>query len=139
LSLINRQATQGLLPWCDSNATGVIVYSPMQSGLLSGRWTAERMAQLPSDDWRRESPDFTVHLPQNLALANALIPIAERNQTTQAAIAIAWVLQQRGVTGAIVGAGRPNQIDDWIDAATLALTDEDLTQISEAINESNDQ
>jgi aryl-alcohol dehydrogenase-like predicted oxidoreductase len=139
LSLINRQATQDLLPWCESNATGVIVYSPTQSGLLSGRWTAERVAQLPSDDWRRESPDFTVRLAQNLALAKALIPIAQRHKTTQAAIAIAWALQQRGVTGAIVGARRPNQIDEWIDAATLALTDEDLAQISEAINESNHQ
>ncbi|MEA2504104.1 MAG: hypothetical protein QOG36_1147, partial [Actinomycetota bacterium] len=113
--------------------TGVIVYSPMQSGLLTGAFTAERVAGLPEDDWRRRSGEFTVNLEQNLALAEALRPVAERHGVTQAAIAVAWTLVWPGVTGAIVGARRPDQVDSWLPAADLELTDEDLDELAAAI------
>src|SRR3954466_7914375 len=78
-SLIHREAADDLIPWCADNGTGVIVYSPMQSGLLTGRMTAERAAGLPDDDWRRSHDDFTGHnLTRNLALADGLRPVAER-------------------------------------------------------------
>jgi aryl-alcohol dehydrogenase-like predicted oxidoreductase len=105
----------------------------MQSGLLTGAFSPERVASLPDDDWRRRSPDFTTRLGANLALADALKPIAERHRTTQSAVAVAWTLSWPGVTGAIVGARRPDQIDGWIDAATLKLTSEDKAQLAAAI------
>jgi aryl-alcohol dehydrogenase-like predicted oxidoreductase len=114
LSLINRAATDDLLPWCSQNETGVVVYSPLQSGLLTGRWSSARVAALPADDWRHAAPYFTTRLDLNLSLAQAPKPIAERHQTSQAAVALAWAVAQVGVTGAIVGARRPEQIDDWI-------------------------
>jgi aryl-alcohol dehydrogenase-like predicted oxidoreductase len=133
LSLINRQAAADLIPWCRDHETGVIVYSPMQSGLLTGAFTAERVAGLPEDDWRRRSGEFTVNLERNLALAEALRPVAERHGLTQAAIAVAWTLVWPGVTGAIVGARRPDQVDSWLPAADLELTDEDLDELAAAI------
>jgi aryl-alcohol dehydrogenase-like predicted oxidoreductase len=133
LSLINRQAAADLIPWCRDHETGVIVYSPMQSGLLTGAFTAERVAGLPEDDWRRRSGEFTVNLERNLALAEALRPVAERHGVTQAAIAVAWTLVWPGITGAIVGARRPDQVDSWLPAADLDLTDEDLDELAAAI------
>jgi aryl-alcohol dehydrogenase-like predicted oxidoreductase len=134
-SLILRDAATDLLPWCRDHETGVIVYSPMQSGLLTGAFTAERVAGLPEDDWRRRSEEFTTHLERNLALAEALRPVAERHGVTQAAIAVAWTLAWPGVTGAIVGARRPDQIDSWLPAGDLQLTDEDLDELAAAIEE----
>jgi aryl-alcohol dehydrogenase-like predicted oxidoreductase len=135
-SLINRDAATDLIPWCREHETGVIVYSPMQSGLLTGAFTADRVAGLPNDDWRRRSDEFTGdNLGRNLALAEALRPVAERRGVTQAAIAVAWTLAWPGVTGAIVGARRPDQIDSWLPAVDLALTDEDLDELAEAIEE----
>ena len=112
----------------------MIVYSPMQSGLLTGAFSAERVAGLPEDDWRRRDAQFTgVNLERNLALARALHPIAERHGVTQAAIAVAWTLAWPGVTGAIVGARRPDQVDSWLPAADLELTDDDLDELEVAI------
>lgn len=134
LSAIRRDAAARELPWCAEHDTGVIVYSPMQSGLLTGSFTAERAARLPADDWRSRSPHFRGEgLRRNLALADALRPVAERHGTTVAAVAIAWTLAWPGVTGAIVGARSPAQVDGWIDAATLVLTDGDLDEIAAAI------
>jgi aryl-alcohol dehydrogenase-like predicted oxidoreductase len=132
-SLINRAAGADVIPWCDKHQTAVIVYSPMQSGLLTGAFTAERVASLPDDDWRQHSPEFTTRLDANLALADALIPIAKRHGTTQSAVAVAWTLSWPGVTGAIVGARRPDQIDGWIDAATVELSRDDLADLAAAI------
>ncbi len=116
-SAIHRDAAERILPWCKHHDTGVIVYSPMQSGLLTGRFTAERAAALSPDDWRSRVPDFTgERLTRNLALADALKPIAARHETTVAAVAVAWTLAWPGVSGAIVGARSPEQIDGWIDA-----------------------
>jgi aryl-alcohol dehydrogenase-like predicted oxidoreductase len=133
-SMIHRDAAAAEIPWCAQHKTGVIVYSPMQSGLLTGKFTAERAAKLPPDDWRSRSPDFTGEgLRRNLALADALKPVAQRHGTSVAAVAVAWTLAWPGVTGAIVGARNAAQVDGWLDAASLTLTDADLDEIADAI------
>jgi len=133
-SAIRRDAAAAELPWCRAHDTGVIVYSPMQAGLLTGRFTQARAGALPADDWRSRSDEFTGEkLGRNLALAAALAPIAERHGTSTAAVAVAWVLAWPAVTGAIVGARNAAQVDGWLDAATLELTPADLTEIAAAI------
>jgi aryl-alcohol dehydrogenase-like predicted oxidoreductase len=137
LSAIKRGAIERELPWCLEHDTGVIVYSPMQSGLLSGGFSAERVASLPVDDWRSTHPDFTADaLTRNLQVAEAMKPIAARHGVSQAAVAVAWALAVPGVTGAIVGARSPAQVDGWIAAAGLELLDEDLALVAEAIRTS---
>ncbi|HEY0970002.1 MAG TPA: aldo/keto reductase [Gemmatimonadales bacterium] len=132
-SAIRRTAADELR-WCAAHDTGVIVYSPMQSGLLTGSFTRERAASLAPDDWRSRSSNFTGEgLERNLALADALRPVAARHDTTVATIAVAWTLAWPGVTAAIVGARSPGQVDGWIDAARLELTPGDLDEIAEAI------
>jgi aryl-alcohol dehydrogenase-like predicted oxidoreductase len=133
-SLINRAAGEKEIPWCASHGAGVICYSPMQSGLLTESFTAERVDGLPPDDWRRRSPDFQQpNLGRNLALRDALRPIAKRHGTSVSAVAIAWTLAWPGVTGAIVGARTPAQVDGWIGAASLTLTEQDLGEIASSI------
>jgi aryl-alcohol dehydrogenase-like predicted oxidoreductase len=133
-SMIRRQAAAAELGWSLAHDTGVIVYSPMQSGLLTGGFSAERAAGLPSGDWRSRSPDFKGEaLRHNLALADALKPIATRHGTTVGAIAVAWTLAWPGVTAAIVGARDPQQVDGWLPAASLTLTAGDLDDITAAI------
>jgi aryl-alcohol dehydrogenase-like predicted oxidoreductase len=131
-SAINRTAAPDIGA-AASHGTGVIVYSPMQSGLLTGAFSRERVERLPADDWRRTHPNFTTGLDANLALASALVPIAERHGATTAAVAAAWALAWPGVTGAIVGARRPDQVDGWLPAASLRLTPGDLEEIAQAI------
>jgi aryl-alcohol dehydrogenase-like predicted oxidoreductase len=133
-SLVNRAAAQHELPWCAKHETGVIVYSPLQSGLLSDGFTADRASRLADDDWRRRAPDFQrPRLGRNLRLRDPLRPIAERHVTSVAAVAVAWTLAWPAVTGAIVGARTPQQVDGWIAAAALALTPEDLDEIAAAV------
>lgn len=133
-SLIRRDAAERLLPWCADRDTGVICYSPMQSGLLTDRFSRERVDKLAPNDWRRRADEFQEpRLGKNLALRDALKPIAGRHGTTVAAVAVAWTLSWPGVTGAIVGARSSKQVDGWIDAATLELTQADLNDISAAI------
>jgi aryl-alcohol dehydrogenase-like predicted oxidoreductase len=133
-SAIHRDAATAELPWCLQHETGVIVYSPMASGLLTGSFTAARARVLPKDDWRASSPDFTGDgLKRNLALANAFSLIAARYYTSVASIAVAWTLTWPGVTAAIVGARSPAQIDGWVDAATLKLSRDDMNDIAVAI------
>lgn len=137
LSLIRRQAAEAEIPWCAAHGTGVIAYSPLQSGLLTERFSANRIQSLAEDDWRRRSPDFKPpKLSRNLALRDALRPIAGQHGTTVSAVAIAWTLAWPGVTGAIVGARSPDQVDGWIGAATLELTLADLDQIAKAVGHS---
>jgi aryl-alcohol dehydrogenase-like predicted oxidoreductase len=136
-SLITRQAAADVIPWCAQHETGVIVYSPMQSGLLTDDFSAERVALMAPGDWRRWHPDlaheFTPpRLQQNLALRDSLRPVAERHGTTVAAVANAWVLSWPGVTGAIAGSRSPDQVDGWIGAGRLTLTDADLDEIRRA-------
>lgn len=122
--------------WCAQHQTGVIVYSPMRSGLLTGRFSAERVASLPDDDWRAGAEDFQEpNLSANLALVDRLRPIAERLGTSLPELSIAWTLAWPGVTGAIVGARSPEQVDGWIGAAGVQLDDDDLAEIATAIDE----
>ena len=133
-SLVRRDAAAAAIPWCAAHGTGVIAYSPMQSGLLTDSFSRERAKALAPDDWRRRSPDFQEpSLSRNLALRDALVPIARRRGASVAATAIAWVLAWPGVTGAIVGARSTEQVDGWIGAAELELTPEDLDEIAAAI------
>ncbi len=133
-SLINRGAAADVLPWCAAHGTGVIVYSPMQSGLLTDTFSARRVASLDDDDWRLGSPDFTSpRLERNLALRDALRPMADRHGASVAAVAVAWVLSFDAVTGAIVGARSPAQVEGWLRAADLVLTPADLDEIASAV------
>ena len=132
-SAIERGSGADVIPWCYQHDTGVIVYSPMQAGLLTGSFTRDRLATLDPTDWRVRDDEFTVNLDRNLALAAALRPVADKHGTPVAAVAIAWTLAWPGVTAAIVGARRAAQVDGWIDAAGLVLDDEDLDAIATAI------
>jgi aryl-alcohol dehydrogenase-like predicted oxidoreductase len=133
-SLIHRTAAEKEIPWCASHNTGVICYSPMQSGLLTESFAAERVSSLARDDWRRGDPEFQQpNLGWNLALRDALRPIAKRHDTSVSCVTIAWDLAWPSVTGAIVGARTPAQVDGWIHAASLELTAADLEEISSAV------
>jgi aryl-alcohol dehydrogenase-like predicted oxidoreductase len=136
LSLIDRAALRDVVPWCRAHGTGVIAYSPLQSGLLSGAFDRGRLERLPADDWRRRAEEFTEpQLSANLELAGRLEPVAERHGVPAAAVAVAWVLAQQGVTGAIVGARRPSQVNGWLPAGDLALSGDDLATIDLALRE----
>ena len=133
-SLINRRAAEKEIPWCERHRSGVICYSPMQSGLLKESFTALRVAKLAEDDWRRRASEFNEpSLSRNLALRDALRPIAQRHGASVSSVAIAWTLAWPGVTGAIVGARTPAQVDGWIQAASLDLTAADLEEIATAV------
>jgi aryl-alcohol dehydrogenase-like predicted oxidoreductase len=133
-SMIRRDAGAKEIPWCAAHGTGVIVYSPMQSGLLTDSFSVERVETLAPDDWRRRFEHFrSPRLEQNLALRDALRPIAVKHAASVAAVAVAWTLGWRGVTGAIVGARAPVQVDGWIGAAKLRLDAQDLDAIAETI------
>ncbi|MFD0360192.1 aldo/keto reductase [Nocardia sp. GCM10030253] len=134
-SAINRSAAAEIA-WAHAHGTGVIVYSPLQSGLLTGAFSAERVAGLPAEDWRTAHHDFTTGLTANLRLAEALRPIAARHDATVAEVAIAWVLAWPGITGAIVGARKTAQVDGWIGADSVVLTPDDLAEIATAITAS---
>jgi aryl-alcohol dehydrogenase-like predicted oxidoreductase len=137
LSAIRRGAIEVEIRWCLDHDTGVIVYSPMQSGLLSGRFSAEHVAKLPDDDWRKRHPDFTGDaLHRNLVVAAAMRAVAADHGVSPAAVAVAWVLGVPGVTGAIVGARSPSQVDGWLPAATLQLSADQRRLIADAIRES---
>jgi aryl-alcohol dehydrogenase-like predicted oxidoreductase len=136
-SAIKRQVAAAELDWCAANGTAVIVYSPMQAGLLSGSFSAERAAALPKNDWRSRNSEFTGEgLARNLTVADAMRPVADRHGTTVAAVAVAWTLAWPGVTGAIVGARNAKQVDGWLEAATLSLTPADMAEIAAAIERS---
>ncbi len=133
-SLVRRGAGADLLPWCAAHGTGVIVYSPMQSGLLTGRFSAEHIASLAEDDWRRRASEFTEpELSRNLALVEALRPIAARVGATLPELVVAWTLSWSGVTAAIVGARTPEQVDGWIEAPSRVLSAADMRDIARAI------
>jgi aryl-alcohol dehydrogenase-like predicted oxidoreductase len=133
-SLIRRGVAAAEIAWAAEHGTGVIVYSPMQSGLLTDRFSRDRVAALAPDDWRRRSAEFREpQLSRNLALRDALRPIAERHRSSVAAVAVAWTLAWPGVTGAIVGARSPEQVDGWIGAGSLDLGPDDLNEIAGAL------
>ena len=132
-SLIRRDSGGDVIPWAAGHGTGVIVYSPMQSGILTDTFSVERVAAMAETDWRRRAPNFNEPaLSRNIALRDALRPIAERYGTTVSAVAIGWVLAWPGVTGAIVGARNPAQVDGWIGSSGIRLTEDDLAEIANA-------
>jgi aryl-alcohol dehydrogenase-like predicted oxidoreductase len=133
-SMIQRAAAADVIPWCARHGTGVIVYSPMQAGILTDSFNLDRVRRMAGDDWRRHASEFQFpRLERNLTLRDALRPIAARLSTTVAAVAIGWVLAWSGVTGAIVGARSATQVDGWIGGATLSLSHADLEEIAAAI------
>jgi aryl-alcohol dehydrogenase-like predicted oxidoreductase len=133
-SLIEREAQDDVLPFAAAHNMGVIVYSPMGSGLLTGGITRERLAAMPDDDWRKTSPQFTEpRLSRNLALASVLRGIADRHDATPGAVAVAWTLRNPAVTGAIVGFRRTDQVDPILPGANMDLTGEDLAEIQGAL------
>jgi aryl-alcohol dehydrogenase-like predicted oxidoreductase len=129
-SLVHREIENEILPYCLSEGIGVIVYSPMASGLLTGAMTRERAAGLPRDDWRRAHPDFTEpNLSYNLALVERMREIAKGHNCSVGEVAIAWTLRHPAVTGAIVGARNARQAEGVMRAGDLHLTETEVSEI----------
>jgi aryl-alcohol dehydrogenase-like predicted oxidoreductase len=129
-SLIERDVERDVLPYCQQERIGVIVYSPMGSGLLSGKMTRERIANMPDDDWRREDPRFQdPQLTENLELVERLRLIAERHNTVPGAVAVAWTLRHPAVDAAIVGFRRPDQVEPMLAAANLDLSEDEVREL----------
>ena len=136
LSMLKRSTRDDLIPWCRDNGTGVIVYSPMQSGLLTGAFDRDRVESLAKDDWRRGTPAFQEpKFSQNLALVDGLRRVAEDVECSLAELAIAWTLAVDGVTAAIVGARQADQVDGWIGASDLELSSDVVEAIEVIIRE----
>lgn len=129
-SLVSPEVEREILPHALANNIGVIVYSPMKAGLLSGAMTRERALNLPADDWRRRNPAFQEPaLTRNLALVDLLREIGKARGRSPGEVAIAWTLTNPAVTGAIVGMRNAAQVDGVIGAASLKLTADDLARI----------
>ncbi|HJY52553.1 MAG TPA: aldo/keto reductase [Candidatus Udaeobacter sp.] len=134
-SLVRREIETDILPYCEAHRIGVIVYSPMQSGLLTGAMTRERIAKLPDSDWRSRDPEFLEpKLSKNLALVDRLRRVGQKHGRPAGQVAVAWVLRNSAVTAAIVGARSPQQVEQNVGAAELHLTGEDVAEI-EGVNE----
>jgi aryl-alcohol dehydrogenase-like predicted oxidoreductase len=135
-NMLHREVEDELLGYCAENNIGVVVYSPMCRGLLTGKFSQERLAGLPLDDHRRRKPDFQEpQFTATLQLVDQLRPIAERNDITLAQLAISWVLRRSEVTAAIVGARRPEQIAETAKASDWKLADEDIEEIEQLLAE----
>ncbi|MGA8111151.1 MAG: aldo/keto reductase, partial [Acidobacteriaceae bacterium] len=131
-SLLRRDVETEILPFCQEHNIGVINYSPMVSGLLTGKMTAERVRDLPDDDWRKRSPNFQPpKLERNLALAEKLKEIGQRHGVQAGVVAVAWTLRHPAITAAIVGARRPDQVDGIVPAATFRLTAAEIQEIED--------
>jgi aryl-alcohol dehydrogenase-like predicted oxidoreductase len=133
-SMLHREVEDELLGYCGKNNIGVIVYSPMQRGLLTGKFDAERVANLPEGDHRKTNPDF--QQPQfgtTLQLVEQLRPIAERNGRTLAQLSISWVLRRPEVTAAIVGARKPSQVTETAPASDWNLSEKDAIEIEQLL------
>jgi aryl-alcohol dehydrogenase-like predicted oxidoreductase len=129
-SMLRRAIEAEVLPYCQAHDIGVIVYSPMLSGMLTGAMTRERVAGFPSDDWRRTNPEFQEpRLSRNLDLVERLRAIGQPHGRAPGEVAIAWVLRHPAVTGAIVGARRPSQVEGIVGAGTFRLSTEELADI----------
>ncbi len=135
-SAVRPEIETEVLPYCRNENIGVIVYSPMQAGLLSGTMTAERVQHLPADDWRRRAREFTEpRLLRNLRLAELFGRIGARHGHIAGAVAIAWTLRQPAVTGAIVGARGPEQVDGFIGAASFRLGPDEIAEVDRFLRE----
>ncbi|GLV58939.1 aldo/keto reductase [Dictyobacter sp. S3.2.2.5] len=130
-SLVHPDVEKEILPYCEQNNIGVIVYSPMASGLLSGRMSKERIQNMPQDDWRQRDSEFQEpRISRNLELANVLNDIAFPHNVTAGVVAVAWTLQNPAVTAAIVGVRNVEQVEEMIMAAEFRLTDLEQEQIN---------
>jgi len=135
-NMLHREVEDELLGYCAENKIGVVVYSPMCRGLLTGKFSQERLAGLPLDDHRRRNPDFhDLQFTATLQLVDQFRPIAERNGKTLAQLAISWVLRRSEVTAAIVGARRPDQIAETSAASDRDLSDKDIEEIEQLLAE----
>ncbi|GER88663.1 aldo/keto reductase [Dictyobacter vulcani] len=135
-SLIHPDADKEILPYCEKKDIGVIVYSPMASGLLTGRMSKERIEKMPQDDWRKRDTEYQEpRLSRNLELANLLSEIAFPHNITAGVVAVAWTLKNPGVTAAIVGSRSSEQIEEMIMAAEFRLSDVELEQINNFLAE----
>ena len=135
-NMLNRGIEEEILPYCAEQDIGVIVYSPMRSGLLTGKMTRERVENLPSDDWRRNSSDFREpRLSRNLELVDLLEEIGREHGRSPAEVSIAWTLRHPAVTAAIVGGRRPDQVDGIIGGAELRLSEDELDRIQSFLDE----
>lgn len=133
-NLISRGVEDEILPYCEENDIGVIVYSPMKSGLLTGKMTPDRVRNLPCDDWRRDAPEFNEPwLSRNLELVNLLQEIGEEHDKSPAEVSIAWTLRHPVVTASIVGGRRPDQVDGIIGAVEWRLSDDEIGRIEDFI------
>jgi aryl-alcohol dehydrogenase-like predicted oxidoreductase len=129
-SVIRRHIEKDILPHCERRGVGVIVYSPMASGLLTGAMTRERVAKFPEEDWRRNNPEFRdPKLSKNLELVERLKKVGARYNTVPGATAIAWTLRLPAVTGAIVGARNAKQAGEVMRAGEIKLTSQDIAEI----------
>lgn len=132
LSLLEDRIVEAELPWLAEHGVATIVYSPLESGLLSGRFSLERLATLPEDDWRRRRPRFqSPQFERALDLVESLRPVATELGASVAELAIAWTTSFAGVAGAIVGARAPAQVDGWIGATRLDFGPDVLARIAE--------
>ncbi len=133
-SMLKREVEAEILPYCEENDIGVIVYSPMRSGLLTGKMTPERIQNLPSDDWRRNADDFQEpKLSKNMEVVELLTEIGERHDKSPAEVAIAWTMRLSSVTAAIVGGRRPDQVDGTVGAADFRLSEDEVGEIEAAL------
>ncbi|MBI1257845.1 MAG: aldo/keto reductase [Chloroflexi bacterium] len=133
-SIIRPDVEKAILPFCQQHNIGVIVYSPMQSGLLTGAMTPERVKSLPDDDWRKNNPQYQEpKLSRNLAVADLLTEIGKAHGRTTGEVAIAWTLRRPEVTAAIVGARHPGQIDGIIGAQEFRLSDDEIQRIADFV------
>jgi aryl-alcohol dehydrogenase-like predicted oxidoreductase len=129
-SIVSPEIEKEILPYVQANNIGVIVYSPMKSGLLTGAMTRERIAAMPEDDFRKRTPNFKEPLlSRNLALAELLGTIGKRHGRTAGEVAIAWTLRHPAVTGAIVGMRSAKQVDGVIGAAEFRLSQDEIAEI----------
>jgi aryl-alcohol dehydrogenase-like predicted oxidoreductase len=130
-SLLNRNVEPETLPYCLEHGIGVINYSPMSSGLLTGKMTAERIKKLPQDDWRRKAAQFNEpKLSRNLKLVELLREIGSSHGVEPGVVAVAWTLHHPAITAAIVGARRPDQVDGTVEAANFRLSDAEFARIT---------
>ncbi len=134
-NMLRRDVEDEILPYARDNDVGVIVYSPMASGLLTGKMTRERVENMPSDDWRRNNEQFNdPKLSKNLELVERLREIGQRHDKSPAEVAIAWTLRHPAVSAAIVGGRRPDQVDGIVGAADFRLSEDEIGEIEAALS-----
>ena len=134
-SMLRREVEEEILPYCRENQIGIVAYSPMQAGLLTGRFSKERVQNLPANDWRKANPFFTSpQLEANLSIIEQLRPVAAQMEITLPQLALAWVLRRSEMTAAIAGARRPEQILETVKAGDIVIPDELLLKIERMLS-----